>query len=154
MFAIKTTKKSTIVTANNFVVGAGYKRMLALAEAYKGTVDTDKKTKLARITFGDTDNANKFVTAFEGEYAKAHKAYAKQSSTAGKGKATKTPSKKSTTSKKTTKGKKNGFDFNSVKGNTKSEKNRALHAMLVGMGIADSRTPEYMSVWSARPWAK
>lgn len=85
-----------------------------------------------------------------------------------------TPTKKSTTSKPTaTKGKTetkttstrkpkahapkkskgNTIDFNAFKG-TKSEKNRALHAMLVSMGIKDSRTPEYMSVWNARPWTK
>lgn len=150
MFTIKSTRKSTIVTANNFVVGAGYKRMVNLAIALDGIVDTDKKTKLAKITFGDKISAEQFVAQFEHDYAKAHKAYAKQTKSAqGKG-TKKTPS----SSKKTTKGKSKGFDFDSVKGNTKSEKNKALHAMLVGMGHADSRTPEYQAVWSARPWAK
>jgi hypothetical protein len=46
-----------------------------------------------------------------------------------------------------------GFDFSTIKGNTKSEKNKALHATLVGMGHADSRSPEYQDIWSARPWA-
>jgi hypothetical protein len=46
------------------------------------------------------------------------------------------------------------FDFSKIKGKTNSEKNKALHAMLVSKGIKDSRTPEYMSVWNARPWAK
>ena len=46
------------------------------------------------------------------------------------------------------------FDFNAIKGKTNSDKNKALHKALVSMGIADSRTPEYMSVWNARPWAK
>jgi hypothetical protein len=47
----------------------------------------------------------------------------------------------------------NAFDFGKIKGKTNTDKNRALHAMLVSMGIKDSRTPEYMSVWNARPWA-
>ena len=154
MFTVKTNKKSTIVIANNFVVGAGYKRMLELAEAYKGKVDTDTKTKLAKITFGDTSKAKTFVTEFTSEYTKAHKAYTKQTKSAqGKGKATKPTSSSKKTTKKG-KGDNKGFDFNSVKGKTKAEKNKSLHAILVGMGHADSRTPEYMSVWNARPWAK
>lgn len=55
--------------------------------------------------------------------------------------------------RKARKAKGNGIDFTQFKG-TKSEKNRALHAMLVSMGHADSRTKEYQAVWSARPWAK
>ena len=49
---------------------------------------------------------------------------------------------------------KGGFDFGSIKGKTNADKNKALHATLVGMGLKDSRTPEYMSIWNARPWAK
>ena len=68
---------------------------------------------------------------------------------------------KTSSSKPTaTKGKKaprkskgNSVDFNAFKG-TKSEKNKALHAMLVSKGIKDSRTAEYQAVWNARPWAK
>lgn len=67
-------------------------------------------------------------------------------------------SKKPTTKKadKTTAPKraKGGFDFGSIKGNTNADKNKALHATLVSMGLKDSRTPEYMSIWNARPWAK
>lgn len=146
MFTVKTTKKHTIVTANNFVVGAGYKRMLVLAEAHGGIVDTDKKSKFARITFSDKSKAEQFVKEFTSEYAKAHKAYMK-----GKGKTKKTPSSSKKTPKKA-KGK--GFDFDSVKGKTESEKNKALHAMLVGMGHTDSRSDAYQGVWNARPWAK
>lgn len=62
----------------------------------------------------------------------------------------KTEAKKPTSPRKT---KGEAFDFTKFKG-TKSEKNRALHATLVGMGIGDSRTKEYLAVWNARPWAK
>jgi hypothetical protein len=99
MFTIKTTKAHTIVKANNFVVGAGYKHMLVLAEAHDGIVDTDKKTKLAKITFGDTDKANKFVAEFTKAYTEAHKAYT------SKPKASKED--KPSSPKKTTKGKGN-----------------------------------------------
>lgn len=49
---------------------------------------------------------------------------------------------------------KGGFDFGSIKGKTNADKNKALHAVLVGMGMKDSRTAEYQAVWNARPWAK
>jgi hypothetical protein len=64
--------------------------------------------------------------------------------------------KKSTTSSKKAPRKTKGeaFDFGSIKGKTNTDKNKALHATLVGMGLKDSRTPEYMSIWNARPWAK
>lgn len=65
--------------------------------------------------------------------------------------------KKQTTAKKSAtprKAKGEAFDFSKIKGKTASEKNRALHKELVKMGLKDSRTPEYMSVWIARPWAK
>ena len=47
----------------------------------------------------------------------------------------------------------NGFDFGKIKGKTNSDKNKALHAVLVGMGMNDSRAKEYQAVWNARPWA-
>lgn len=67
--------------------------------------------------------------------------------------------KKATTKKadkpnapKRTKGK--GFDFGSIKGKTNADKNKALHATLVSMGMKDSRSADYMAIWNARPWAK
>lgn len=71
-------------------------------------------------------------------------------------KPTKASSTKKATAKKATAPKKSkgvAFDFGKIKGKTTSEKNRALHKELVKMGLKDSRTPEYMSVWNARPWA-
>lgn len=74
---------------------------------------------------------------------------------AGKGKKTSTKStKKVSSTKKIVKGKGNTFDFSKIKGKTNSKKNQALHKELVKMGLKDSRTPEYMSVWNARPWVK
>ena len=60
------------------------------------------------------------------------------------------PAKKSTP--KRAKG--NGFDFGKIKGKTNAEKNKALHATLVGMGMKDSRDKAYLAIWNARPWAK
>lgn len=65
--------------------------------------------------------------------------------------APKTSSTKKTTAPRKAKGE--AFDFSAIKGKTKSDKNRALHAMLVSKGIGDSRTKEYQAVWNARPWA-
>jgi hypothetical protein len=80
-----------------------------------------------------------------------------QKSTTSKPTAKKSETKATTSSRKQKatprKAKGNGIDFTKFQG-TKSDKNRALHAQLVSMGIADSRTPEYMSIWNARPWAK
>jgi hypothetical protein len=70
-------------------------------------------------------------------------------------KKTKSSSKKATATKKPTasKGGKT-FDFGSIKGKTNADKNKALHAVLVGMGMKDSRSAEYQAVWNARPWVK
>lgn len=62
--------------------------------------------------------------------------------------------KPSTKTPKKTKGNSVTFDFGKIKGKTNGDKNKALHKELVKMGLKDSRTPEYMSVWNARPWAK
>lgn len=66
-----------------------------------------------------------------------------------------TPAKtEKSTPKRGRKGKGDGFDYSTIKGATKSEKNKALHHALVKMGLADSRTAEYQAVWNNRPWAK
>lgn len=48
----------------------------------------------------------------------------------------------------------NGFDFGKIKGKTNTDKNKALHAVLVGMGMKDSRAKDYQAIWTNRPWAK
>ena len=78
--------------------------------------------------------------------------------TASKGKATakkaSAPKKTSSSSKKAPKSTKGvAFNFGKIKGNSNADKNKALHKELVKMGLKDSRTPEYMSIWNARPWA-
>jgi hypothetical protein len=49
---------------------------------------------------------------------------------------------------------KGGFDFGKIKGKTNTDKNKALHAVLVGMGMKDSRAKDYQAIWANRPWAK
>ena len=66
----------------------------------------------------------------------------------------KTTKTEKSTPKRTRNAKGNGFDFSAIKGADNKAKNKALHATLVSMGMADSRTPEYQAVWNARPWAK
>jgi hypothetical protein len=72
--------------------------------------------------------------------------------TSKKSKPTKASSTKKAKAPKSTKGE--AFNFNAIKGKTNADKNKALHKELVKMGLKDSRTPEYMSIWNARPWAK
>lgn len=74
----------------------------------------------------------------------------KSKPTVAKGKTT--SSTKKTTAPRKTKG--NAFDYSVIKGKTNTDKNKALHATLVGMGMKDSRSAEYQAVWNARPWAK
>ena len=57
-----------------------------------------------------------------------------------------------TTAPKRAKG--NGFDYGKIKGKTNTDKNKALHATLVGMGMKDSRAKDYQAIWTNRPWAK
>ena len=122
------------------------------------TVAPTQKPKASKGT-----NANNFVvvTVDGKEFLVDASALVPTKPTASKGKAKATTSStKKTTAKKAdkpnapkrTKG--SAFDFGSIKGKTNTDKNKALHATLVGMGLKDSRTPEYMSIWNARPWAK
>jgi len=126
--------KGKTATQNAFLAFAAYNRAKALVDEHNGKIDfVDGKN--IKATFKSNKIATDFVTAFESEYTKAHKAYAK-----AKGKAPK-------------KSKGNSVDFTQFKGSN-SDKNKALHAMLVGKGITNSKSDEYMSVWNARPWAK
>ena len=146
------TRTKNTVSAN-YLPYAAYKSAITLATAHKGEIGKTDKGNF-KATFNSVETAKKFVTEWTAEYnanRKVDLAPTKASTPAPK-----TPSSKPTA----TKGKKaprkakgNSVDFNAFKG-TKSEKNRALHAMLVSKGIGDSRTPEYQAVWTARPWAK
>ena len=157
MFKI-TGKKAT---QGAYMAYAAYESAKALVSVHNGKIDS-KDGEMLKATFKSKDNAQAFADAFESAYAEAHKAYAKAHTqksstskpTATKGKAT-APKKTSSSSKKAPKkAKGNAFDYSVIKGKTTSDKNKALHKVLVEMGIKDSRTPEYMSVWNARPWAK
>lgn len=151
--AITCTKNIAIAP---YLPNAAYKSALALATEHKGKIGkTDKGNFMA--TFSSAKVAKKFVAEWTAEY-EAHRKPAPAPKPAQKPKASKptdkkvTPSSPKKTAPRKTKG--NAFDYSVIKGETKSDKNRALHAMLVGMGIADSRTKEYQAVWTARPWAK
>lgn len=150
IIAINTNKRTATATAH--LPYAAYKHACELATALEGTIGrTDDN--LFTATFAKAKTAKEFAEKWTADYAEAHKAYTSTHTNAQKPSASK--GNKTSSSKKNTKsGKGNTFNFNKVKGKTNSEKNKALHKMLVDMGIADSRTPEYMSVWNARPWAK
>jgi hypothetical protein len=160
-------QKNTLNRSKNTVSApylpyTAYKAFVEGATALNAQIERDAKGA-TKATFNSVDDAKKFVTNWTANYnanrkvevAPTPKSTPTQKSTTSKPTATKgktTSSTKKPTAPRKAKGE--AFDFGKIKGNTKSEKNRALHAMLVGMGHADSRTPEYQAVWNARPWAK
>jgi hypothetical protein len=151
------TIRTNKATATTFFAGKMRASAIALCAKYDGTaeiVDT-KDGKRYRFAFKDNTCARKFAADFEKAYTEA--TASKPAPTHTPAPAPKKPSKKAapspTEKKSPKKGKGKAVDFSKFTG-TKSEKNKALHKYLVGMGIADSRTPEYTSVWNARPWAK
>jgi len=148
---ITCTKNTAIAT---YLPYAAYKSALDLATAHKGEIGKTAEGNF-KATFSSAKIAKKFVAEWTAEY----EANRKPVSTPAP-KSTPKPAQKPSASKGKTKAtaprkaKGEAFDFSAIKGESKKDKNRALHAMLVSMGIGDSRTPEYMSVWNARPWAK
>lgn len=153
------TRNKNTVSAT-YLPYAAYKSAIALATAHKGEIGKTAEGNF-KATFANAKIAEKFVKAWTAEYEanrKVEVAPAPKSVPAKK-----TPSSKPTASKGKTasstkktaprKAKGEAFDFSAIKGKTKSDKNRALHAMLVSMGMKDSRTAEYQAVWNARPWA-
>jgi hypothetical protein len=153
--AMNITKNTVSAT---YLPYAAYKSALALAVAHKGKIGkTDKGNFMA--TFGSAKVAKQFVAEWTAEYEANRKV---EPTVAPTPKSEPKPAQKPSASKGKTetkataprKAKGEAFDFSAIKGESKKDKNKALHAMLVGMGIADSRTPEYQAVWNARPWVK
>ena len=123
--------KST-VTANKWLVGTAYATAVALTTAHQGTIG---KTAENRFTaeFPTAKDAQAFVTAWEKGYqANTKTAEPSKPATAGKG--------------ARSKGNAKTVDFTKVKGNTKSDRNKAAHALIVGMGI-ESGSAEYNAMW-------
>jgi cell division septation protein DedD len=159
MTNITITRTKNIANAT-FLPYAAYCRAVALATELEGKIGkTDKG--FFKATFANAKIAEQFVATWTAEYEANRKPISAPAPKSASKPAKKTSSSKTETkatpssTKKTTPRKAKGvaFDFSAIKGETKKDKNRALHAMLVSMGIKDSRTPEYMSVWNARPWA-
>ena len=163
---ITITRTKNIANAT-YLPYAAYKRALALATELKGEIGKTAEGNF-QATFSSAKVAEKFVATWTAEYEANRKVEptvaptpkstpakksttSKPTATKGKAKATTSSTKKATAPRKA---KGEAFDFSAIKGETKKDKNRALHAMLVSKGIGDSRTPEYQAVWSARPWAK
>lgn len=145
------TIKGKKATQKAYLAHAAYESAKAHILANKGKI-VSEDGKMLVADFESNTNAKTFADAFERDYAKAHKAYAKAKGKTVKAK-TEPKSDKNAPTRKPTRTKGNSVDFTQFKG-TKSDKNKALHAYLVGIGHADSRTKEYQAVWSARPWAK
>lgn len=155
------SKNITITRTKNTVHApympyAAYKSAVALATELKGEIGKTAEGNF-KATFNSVKTAENFVKTWTEAYnanrkveATPAKAPAKKP-TASKGKTTSSPKK---AEKAPRKAKGSAFDFGKIKGETKSDKNKALHAQLVSMGMKDSRTAEYQAVWNARPWAK
>lgn len=167
---ITITRTKNTVSAT-YLPYAAYKSAIALATAHKGEIGKTAEGNFM-ATFKTAKIAEQFKSEWTAEYEANRKVEvaptpkstpkrtqksttSKPTATKGKAKATTSSTKKTVkTDKKPKASKGNAFDYSVIKGETKKDKNRALHAQLVSMGIADSRTPEYQAVWSARPWAK
>lgn len=72
-FVTKNNKKTFVATASRFLAGKAGKQALALADKYAGKVDQVEIGGEPRykFTFGEMDNRDKFVKAFDRAYAKA-----------------------------------------------------------------------------------
>ena len=157
---ITITRTKNTVSAT-YLPYAAYKSAIALATAHKGEIGKTAEGNF-KATFANAKIAEQFKSEWTAEYnanrkvevAPTPKSTPAKKPTATKGKTeTKTTSTRKPKAHAPKKSKGNSVDFTQFKG-TKSEKNRALHAMLVAKGITNSKTEEYMSVWNARPWAK
>lgn len=116
-----------------------------------------QKTKSSKPTSAKGKSTNTVTVVLNGVEYKVNKSDLVPTQAPKTPSSTKKTTKKETTKKTSSsprKAKGNAFDYSVIKGKTTSDKNKALHKFLVKMGIKDSRTPEYMSVWNARPWAK
>jgi hypothetical protein len=160
---IKLTRKANTVCAP-YLPYAAYNALVQLGKDHNAEIGENADHTL-RLTFNEVETAKNVVAKWTAEYnanrkvevAPVHKSVPAKKSSTSKPTATKGKTKATTSSTKKTaaprKAKGEAFDFTQFKG-TNSEKNKALHALLVSKGIKDSRTPEYMSIWNARPWAK
>lgn len=162
---IKLTRKANTVYAP-YLPYAAYNALVQLGKDHNAEIGENADHTL-RLTFNEVETAKNVVAKWTAEYeanrkvdlAPAPKSTPAKKSTTSKPTATKGKTETKTTSTRKPKAhapkksKGNSVDFTQFKG-TKSEKNRALHAMLVAKGITNSKTEEYMSVWNARPWAK
>ena len=130
--SIMNRSKNT-VTASIWLVGAAYTSARDLATAKQGEIGTTADKRFT-AKFDSVATAKAFASEWERGYTQAHaEAPASKPASAGKG---------------TRKGKGNGkaVDFSKVKGSTKSERNKAAHALIIGAGIV-SGSEEYNSLW-------
>lgn len=117
------------------------------------TVAPTQKPKASK---GKTAN-NKVVVTVDGKQFFVDASALVPAQTSKKSKPTATKGKTTSSTKKTTaprKSKGNAFDYSVIKGKTNTDKNKALHATLVSMGMKDSRSADYQAIWANRPWAK
>ena len=164
MKTAKMNRKNTTVTANKYLVYPAYVSARELASAHDGTIDTTADNRFT-AKFPTVEHAKAFVQAWTTAYENAREeriAYAQaQSKKYGSVFIPKVTIDDYATSpcivdeptpapapKRTRKAKGNGkaVDFTKIKGNTKSERNKAAHALIVSTGVK-SGSDEYKALW-------
>lgn len=159
----KMTRKGKTVTANKWLAFPAYVSARDLATERGGEIGTTA-AKCFTAKFDSVATAKAFVSAWTSEYERACEARllepASKNSNVWYSKSiledwagstpvdAPAPAPAPAPEKPARKGKGNGkaVDFSKIKGNTKSDRNKAAHAYIVGMGIA-SGSEEYNALW-------
>ena len=142
---------NSVKTAEKFVA-----EWTAEYNANRKVEPTVAPTQKPKASKGKTAN-NKVVVTVDGKQFLVDASALVPAQTSKKSKPTVAKGKTTSSTKKATaprKAKGEAFNFKAIKGNTNADKNKALHATLVSMGMKDSRSADYMAIWNARPWAK
>lgn len=139
-------KREGKIVSSEWLTPAAYKRAVQLTYAHNGDIFCNPHPRQFQAKFLSIKDAKAMVEEWQADYERAHAAYvarqeAERAETLRKlGEAEKPKTKTPKTSKKS------GIDFSKVKGATKSERNKAAHALIVGMGIK-SGSEEYATLW-------
>lgn len=157
MKTAKMSRRNATVTANKYLPYPAYVSARDLASAHDGTIATTADNRFT-AKFPTATHAKAFVQAWTTAYEQACDERMKMPSKSFgtvfipsvdmDDYATSAPVS-APAPKRTRKAKGNGkaVDFGKVKGATKSERNKAAHALIVGKGVK-SGSDEYKALWN------
>ena len=159
MKTAKMNRKATTVTANKYLAYPAYVSARDLATAHDGTIGTTADKRFT-AKFPSVEHAKAFAQAWTDAYEKACDERMKMPSKSlgtvfipsvdMDDYATSAPVDAPAPAPKRTrkaKGNAKGIDFTKVKGDTKSARNKAAHALIVSTGIK-SGSDEYKALWN------